>query len=297
MIAFIVIAILILVATVSAAYSLTLLDRIVHGNLYSYGLRFDLDWANPYWTILRITLALLVVVAVFTLVNMVFIYRNYAHQKQLELKADKKAKVILAHKKEVIQPQPQLAPIQTPKLTLEPTTQPMLQPTPHPSPQPTSQLSHPPTHTPMPPPLQLQPQPQPQPQPIPRPTLRPEAPPVSTTHTPPTPTSETKVNELMAEIRKVSTVQTSPVPPQATVPSAPGLIHCSHCRKTFSQPLRMLDFHGDRPRMINICPFCNEVVQSTLGQDETEQNRREEHKKKRDNNKTPETVVTPTLDE
>jgi hypothetical protein len=43
-----------------------------------------------------------------------------------------------------------------------------------------------------------------------------------------------------------------------------GLTKCNHCGKTFSQPLRMLDFHEQRPKMINVCPFCSEVIQPLL---------------------------------
>lgn len=43
-----------------------------------------------------------------------------------------------------------------------------------------------------------------------------------------------------------------------------GLTKCYHCGKTFSQPLRMLDFHEERPKMINVCPFCSEVIQPVL---------------------------------
>ncbi len=39
-----------------------------------------------------------------------------------------------------------------------------------------------------------------------------------------------------------------------------GLAKCNHCGKEFAQPLRMLDFHEDPPRMISVCPFCSEVM-------------------------------------
>ena len=34
------------------------LDIIVHQDLYSYGLQFSLDWANPYWSVIRIIFAM-----------------------------------------------------------------------------------------------------------------------------------------------------------------------------------------------------------------------------------------------
>jgi len=39
------------------------LDWIVHNVLYRYNLVFSLDWAVPYWTALRIIMALLIVAA------------------------------------------------------------------------------------------------------------------------------------------------------------------------------------------------------------------------------------------
>jgi len=35
------------------------IDSIIHNNLYSYGLQFSYEWANPYWLYLRLTLCLL----------------------------------------------------------------------------------------------------------------------------------------------------------------------------------------------------------------------------------------------
>jgi hypothetical protein len=34
------------------------IDKIVHGNLYSYGLSFSYDWAAPYWTLVRTAFAM-----------------------------------------------------------------------------------------------------------------------------------------------------------------------------------------------------------------------------------------------
>ncbi len=78
--------VLILAMIVSVFYTLTLVDNIVHGSLYDYGLRFSLDWANPYWTTLRIVQVLLCVTAAVTVFNAVY---NYWTQASAELKAPK----------------------------------------------------------------------------------------------------------------------------------------------------------------------------------------------------------------
>lgn len=40
------------------------IDKLVNDTLYSYGLTFSTEWAQPYWLMLRISL-LLIVVAIF----------------------------------------------------------------------------------------------------------------------------------------------------------------------------------------------------------------------------------------
>ena len=62
-----------IIATVSAASSLTYLDWIVHHKLYSYGLQFSYDWANPYWSTLRLIFILLGLVST-SIVGMIYIY-------------------------------------------------------------------------------------------------------------------------------------------------------------------------------------------------------------------------------
>jgi len=37
-------------------------------------------------------------------------------------------------------------------------------------------------------------------------------------------------------------------------------ISCAKCKKTFHRPLVMLDFSGGKARLVNVCPFCNQIV-------------------------------------
>jgi len=158
-------AVVIMAATVFAAYGLNLLDNLVHGTLYNYGLQFSYDWANPYWMILRGIQALMGLIAVFTLVNTVYFYRKHIYTKP-------QAKITVVEK--------------------------MVAPSPA---------------------QEIQPQ-------------------------------------------RVS-----------------GLVKCPHCQRTFSQPLRMLDFHSERPKIVNICPFCNEAIPPIL-YEEAEKNKRVQKGKK-----------------
>ena len=53
-----------------------------------------------------------------------------------------------------------------------------------------------------------------------------------------------------------------------------NLVRCNHCNRVFSQPLRMLDFHGELPRMIDVCPFCSEVIKSAVSEKENEKKKK-----------------------
>lgn len=45
------------------------------------------------------------------------------------------------------------------------------------------------------------------------------------------------------------------------------LIACSGCGKVFSKPICVLDFTGKKPRLVNVCPYCN----AKLGEANTNQ--------------------------
>ena len=78
----------------------------------------------------------------------------------------------------------------------------------------------------------------------------------------------------------------SPQPETASIEEKEtgSLFRCNHCNRVFSQPLRMLDFHENQPRIISICPFCNEVIQTTVRKDETDNEKRFALLKRRNNN-------------
>jgi len=197
-------AVIVLAATVAVAYTLTLYDKIVHVQLYDYGLQFSLDWANPYWALMRIMQILLAVIAISTVINTIFVVRKYSSPKK-----------------------PIIVPSQKPTQTVAPLVR-------------------------------------------------------------------TAEKVIVPPSQRASTV--SVAPPKAPASTEPlssdiaGLLKCSHCGKAFTQPLRMLDFQGDRPRIINICPFCNEIIPSVSPKNEKDQDKRFQFRKK-DNNHTPKTLA------
>lgn len=38
---------------------------------------------------------------------------------------------------------------------------------------------------------------------------------------------------------------------------------CNKCGKVFTQPLCMFDFKSGRPRLVNVCPYCNAILAVT----------------------------------
>lgn len=55
-----------LISTSTMMFTLGRIDSIVNGDLYSHGLQFSLDWAGPYWTMLRMTYILLAIPSVLS---------------------------------------------------------------------------------------------------------------------------------------------------------------------------------------------------------------------------------------
>lgn len=235
---------IILVAVATAFYVLNLLDQIVHGELYNYGLMFDLAWANPYWDLLRIIQMLLGIVAAVTSVNVIFTVRKYVSMKKQTVK---------------------MAPSQRPTI-----------------------------HAPAP--------------------IRPIPPPARTapalthtvekiTATSVTPVATGVTPSVTPSVLAAQAPSATPPVPSVSAPARPyssppfsseisGLIKCGHCGKAFTQPLRMLDFQGDRPRIVSICPFCNEIITTAPRQEENEKDSRFPFRRK-NNNHSPRALASP----
>jgi len=44
------------------------------------------------------------------------------------------------------------------------------------------------------------------------------------------------------------------------------LISCPKCKKVFQTPLVMLDFSGTKPGLMNVCPYCNQVLGNSVAE-------------------------------
>lgn len=96
-----------LIASVSIVYLLTSVDRSVREVLYQFDLQFSYDWAISYWMFLRISLALLGLIAVAASLNIT--YSFWRRQRKLVLVSPVKA--------ELAPPAPTVAPlVPTPSL-------------------------------------------------------------------------------------------------------------------------------------------------------------------------------------
>lgn len=208
----------ILAAIIAIMYALNMVDHIVHGQLYEYGLQFNLNWAGPYWNLLRVVQICLGIIAGVTVIDLALTIKGFVNFKR---------------------PGGKIASVQKPPLMTRASTRTE-----------SSSSAHP----------------------IPSPTRASESP-LTIPASPPTPAS-LKNSELQESPRSsipsnkpTYAVSSSPsTSPRFSTSDIPGLIRCSHCGKAFTQPLRMLDFQGDRPRIVSICPFCNEIIkpESTL---------------------------------
>jgi len=96
--------------------------------------------------------------------------------------------------------------------------------------------------------------------------------------------AHTKPHETLTKREKNLASSSAEAPEAPTESQRVGsLVKCTHCQKVFAQPLRMLDFHSERPRIVNICPFCNEVIPPVLRQEETEKAKKFSFKVKKNN--------------
>jgi hypothetical protein len=66
-----------------------------------------------------------------------------------------------------------------------------------------------------------------------------------------------EVLKVEAELEKPKVVST---PQRNKLQVDIGGVICPNCKKMFHRPLVMLDFSAGRTRLVNVCPYCNQVV-------------------------------------
>jgi hypothetical protein len=63
-----------IISSILSAYMLLQLNGIVHGQLYSFGLQFDLSWASSYWTLERLIYASLATSTVLNISVLAYVF-------------------------------------------------------------------------------------------------------------------------------------------------------------------------------------------------------------------------------
>jgi hypothetical protein len=86
-------SILALIASITVAYLLTIIDFIVHHQLYKFNLQFSYDWANPYWMVLRISMAFLGLIAASSSINIAHFFWKKLRSREIVKPAEKTRKL------------------------------------------------------------------------------------------------------------------------------------------------------------------------------------------------------------
>jgi uncharacterized Zn-finger protein len=134
-------------------------DEVVNVLLYNYGLKFDHEWATPYWTFLRLTLGLLGCIAGLNIFSILYIFVS----------------------------RQTLPSVKSARLSAKPESK--------------------------------------------------------------TQRKEEEEEPMRAIEKEENGVEVAALP-----------MVCNKCGKVFTQPLCMFDFKSGKPRLVNVCPYCNAVL-------------------------------------
>ena len=61
---------------IGALLNLLVLDNLVNGTLYHYGLQFSYDWANDYWFSMRLVLFQIALVVIFLMLLLIVVIKR-----------------------------------------------------------------------------------------------------------------------------------------------------------------------------------------------------------------------------
>lgn len=97
----------------------------------------------------------------------------------------------------------------------------------------------------------------------PQPIAKPKAPEVTIIqHKPEPATSQKPITAKPVEI-KTKTTNKKAATAVTTTEATQSNSTCPSCKKGFTQPLVMLDFEGGKSKLVNVCPYCNQVLGDT----------------------------------
>jgi hypothetical protein len=208
---------IILAAAIIVMYTLNMLDHIIRDQLYKNYLQYSLDWAGPYWNLLRVLQICSGIIAGITLIDLALTIRLSINSKKTG-----QENTFLQKPSQITR-----APLRTSSVSS------------------TSSIQ---TQTP-----------------VNESRLTMPSPPTQVSSKASELEEPTKLSASTSTIARSGT-SARPTPSKPSNLDIPGMIRCSNCGKAFTQPLQMLDFQGERPRIVNICPFCNETIKTTSHQ-------------------------------
>ena len=236
------------------------IDRTIHHDLYLYGLQFNYQWARPYWIMIRAAFALawFNIIAAITVQLYTVTFRRREVEQLVTDVAEELRRTEVKPKDSRGPALPETRELMKLFATATPPT-------------PSKQIEDTPTQQDLKDvTIELQ---QHSAEIVESEELESDH-----GHAPAIPTQTTQrpsKKPIVPSTTSQSVNPTTTAPAPVLIPSAPtGRVRCPHCRKTFTQPSRRLDFHDDRPRIIDLCPFCNEILLSETHREKKEQNKR-----------------------
>jgi hypothetical protein len=210
-------------------FLLSRLDAIVNVQLYNYGLQFNSQWADPYsstMVLLMIFIALPMVLSAVVFALSLIVLRK----KPLAFLLRRKSATIPvqeAKEEEQKTEEAEKSEIKTEKENVQPEMIPV-----------TIEAKHEETV--------VEPEPLEEPQQEDVGVIQPEL---------------IKVEMCKSE----SEIETTETIEEPKAKDTPGLvISCPNCGKVFSRPLVMLDFNKGTTRLVNVCPFCNQILGESI---------------------------------
>ncbi len=81
---------------------------------------------------------------------------------------------------------------------------------------------------------------------------------------------DVRKGDIEQKVKQEAKQEAKPVPKSVNNGPQNMVISCPSCRKVFSRPLVMLDFGSRKPRLVNVCPYCNHVLGTAENDKEAE---------------------------
>ena len=70
-------------------------------------------------------------------------------------------------------------------------------------------------------------------------------------------------NNSATKAKKIKTVEQAPKRKNENNGLNNMIISCPNCKKVFGRPLVMLNFEGGKTKLVNVCPYCNNSLDQT----------------------------------